>query len=193
MGDIACASNVATLAAPMGATLHSVPEAEDLLRGLGAPPRLLTHLRLVGEAAEAIIRCLGGMGVPFDVRLVQLGVAVHDAGKILHPGELDGPGAQHEHDGERLLVEHGVDLRIARCCVSHARWAEMDTSLEELLVALADKLWKGARHAELERRVVESVARKLGKDIWDVFVEVDTLFEEVAAGGTERLERSRMP
>jgi hypothetical protein len=67
----------------------------------------------------------------------------------------------------------------------------MDCSLEELLVALADKLWKGARHEKLERRVIEGVAGKFGKGVWDVFVELDTGFEEIAAGGAARLERSR--
>ena len=169
----------------------SLPDAEALLRRLGAPPRLLTHVRLVGEAGEAIIKTLRGLGVAFDPDLVRLGVVFHDAGKILHPEELDGGGAQHEPDGERLLVGHGIDAKVARCCVSHARWAEMGVSLEELLVALADKLWKGARHAELERRVVEAVAAKLGRDFWDVFVALDTAFEDIAAGGAERLERSR--
>jgi hypothetical protein len=133
------------------------------------------------------------MCVPFDAQFVRLGVAIHDAGKILHPAELDGAGAEHEPDGERLLLEHGVDPRLARCCMSHARWSTMDCSLEELLVALADKLWKGARHEELERRVIDAVAGKLGKGVWDVFVELDTAFEEIAAGGAERLERSRLP
>lgn len=31
-------------------------------------------------------------------------------------------------------------------------------SVEELLIALADKLWKGARVEDLERQVVERVA-----------------------------------
>src|SRR5262249_27320048 len=145
------------------------PEAEDLLRRLGAPARLLTHLRLVGEAAEDVIERLQDVGVPFDAQFVRLGVAIHDAGKILHPAELDGAGAQHEPEGERLLVDHGVDPRLARCCMSHARWSTMECSLEELLVALADKLWKGARHEDLERRVIEAVAGKLGKGTWDVF------------------------
>ena len=169
----------------------TVPDAYALLTRLGAPPRLLTHLRLVGEAAAAVIEKLQEVGVPFDADFVRLGVALHDAGKILHPGELDGPGSEHEPDGEKLLIAHGVDPRIARCCLSHARWADMDVSLEELLVALADKLWKGVRHEELERRVIEAAARGVGKDFWDVFVEIDTCFEEIAAGGPERLERSR--
>ncbi|APR81553.1 Hypothetical protein A7982_06902 [Minicystis rosea] len=89
------------------------------------------------------------------------------------------------------MLDHGVDPQIARCCLSHARWADMDVSLEELLVALSDKLWKGVRNAELERRVVEAVAAKLGRDFWDLFVDLDSTFEEIAAQGSERLERSR--
>lgn len=68
----------------------------------------------------------------------------------------------------------------------------MDVSLEELLVALADKLWKGVRNAELEQRVIEAVATALHKDRWHLFVELDTWFEEVAAGGTDRLQRSKV-
>ena len=41
--------------------------------------------------------------------------------------------------------------------------------------------------------MIEDVAGRLGKGVWDVFVEVDTLFEEVAAEGADRLERSRLP
>jgi hypothetical protein len=172
-------------------TPRTVSDAHDLLRRLGAPPRLLTHVCLVGEVAEGILAQLARIGVYPDASLVGLGVAVHDAGKILYPSELDGGGSEHEPAGERLLLDHGVDPKVARCCMSHARWHEMDCSMEELLVALADKLWKGARNAELERRVIEAVATKLGKDMWEVFVELDTCFEEIAAGGAERLERSR--
>jgi hypothetical protein len=69
----------------------------------------------------------------------------------------------------------------------------MPVSLEELIVALADKLWKGARNSELEERVVERVAACLEQDRWALFVELDTSFEDIAAGGADRLERSRRP
>jgi len=36
---------------------------------------------------------------------------------------------------------------------THARWRHMHVSLEELIVALADKLWKGVRDSELEEGV----------------------------------------
>ena len=175
----------------VAATPLSVEDAKTLLLQLGAPARLLQHVRLVGEAGEVLLSKLADMGVPLDTAVVRLGIVFHDAGKVAHPNELDAPGDLHEPAGEKLLLEHGVAPCVARCCVSHARWASMECSLEELLVALADKLWKGVRVAELERVVVERVAKTLGRPTWDVFVELDTCFEEIASEGDDRLARSR--
>jgi len=68
----------------------------------------------------------------------------------------------------------------------------MQVTLEELLVALADKLWKGVRNPKLEERVIDLVAAALGRSRWDIFVELDTCFEAIAADGSSRLERSRL-
>ncbi|HMC58410.1 MAG TPA: hypothetical protein VKJ01_04380, partial [Candidatus Solibacter sp.] len=62
----------------------------------------------------------------------------------------------------------------------------------ELVVALADKLWKGVRDSELEERVINLVASNLGMDRWELFVELDTAFEVIAGDGADRLERSRI-
>lgn len=166
-------------------------DAEALLRELGAPTRLVRHGRLVLEAAEMLLAKLRTRGVAVDERLVRAGAMLHDAGKILHPAELSGTGAEHEPAGERLLLEREVDPAVARCCVSHARWATMTCSLEELLVALADALWKGVRREAIEARVVEDTAARLGVDVWAVFTDLDSCFEEIAEGGPARLERSR--
>jgi len=165
--------------------------ARELLVTLGAPARLLRHVELVGEAADLILSKLAELQVPVRADLVRAGVILHDAGKIMHPAELDEAGSQHEPAGERLLLERGVAPELARICVSHAQWANMSVSFEELLVALADKLWKGVRKPELEERVVDAVAAVLRTDRWNLFVTLDSLFEEVAADGTTRLERSR--
>lgn len=169
----------------------SAGAARELLVALGAPPRLLRHVELVGEAAEMLLQKLARLGVKADADLVRVGVILHDAGKTVHTGELDQPGGEHEPAGEALLLEHGVIPAVARICMSHARWHEMPVALEELLVALADKLWKGVRKADLEERVIDGVASALGKTRWDLFVELDSCFERIAAGGTARLERSR--
>jgi hypothetical protein len=52
------------------------------------------------------------------------------------------------------------------------------------------RLWKGKREPALEKKVVENAATLLGLSFWDIFVELDTCFESVAAGGAGRLARS---
>jgi hypothetical protein len=103
---------------------------------------------------------------------------------------LDGGSSEHEEAGEKLLLGAGVRPAIARCCISHSRYDVMELSLEELLVALSDKLWKGKRISSLELRVVDRVAEILHKDRWDVSSELDDCFERIAAQGDLRLARS---
>lgn len=158
---------------------------------LGAPLRLLTHVGLVGEAADLLLAELQRLGVRHDADFVRIAVILHDAGKILYPLELEEGGDEHERAGEALLLAQGVEPAIARCCVSHAHWAQMQCSLEELLVALADSLWKGKRSAALEKRVIELASKSLGRSVWDLFIELDNSFETIAADGTMRLLRSQ--
>ena len=168
----------------------SPEEALALLTKLGAPGRLVRHHELVLEAAQELAAGLESFAAHFDANEFQIGAALHDAGKILHLNEMSGPGARHEQDGRALLEDQGL-AKLARFCVTHAAWREADLTLEDLLVALADKLWKGKRVEELERKVVELLARVSGREFWPVFIEVDDLFERVAAGGPWRLEMSR--
>ncbi len=171
--------------------LNSRDDAYELLAKLGASRHLLTHLRLVGEAADLLIRGYAELGLDFDAQWIELGVAVHDAGKIEHPEELAGPGSLHEPAGKALMLHNGVQPRIADCCISHAAWRTQGLSLEERSVALADKLWKGKREEDLELLVIDQVASGLGVDRWEVFETLDSLFEKIAADGNQRLMRSQ--
>jgi hypothetical protein len=171
--------------------ITSVSDALLLVERLGAPRRLLIHLRLVVEASEQLIRGYQEMGVPFERERITLGAAVHDAGKTLFPNELDGPGSRHEEAGEALLLKHGVQPHLARCCVTHAGWDLPGVSFEERSVALADKLWKGKRESELELLVIDEAALKLAKGRWELFPHLDSLFESIASEGPSRLARSR--
>lgn len=169
----------------------SKAEADELLRNLGAPARLIKHVELVSEAVRPILDCLRHRGVQGDWELVRIGIILHDVGKILFPHELLEPGHAHETAGEQMLLRAGVSACLARVCVLHARWDTMECSLEELLIPLADKLWKGVRVQDLEKRVIDRVAQQLNQDFWDTFIELDNCFESVAARAPERLERSR--
>ena len=169
---------------------NSRKEAFELIDELGAPEHLKTHVTLVGEAADLLIEAIGSLGIELDFEFVRVGVVIHDIGKTVHINELTGPGSEHEPEGEKILLERGISPRLARVCMSHARWEQMDCSFEELLIALSDKLWKGKRVESLELKVVDLAALHLGKDRWDVFTELDYKFEEIASGGHERLQRS---
>lgn len=169
---------------------ENVEQAYEFLKQLGAPPRLILHVCLVGEAADLLIEKLDGMKVNFDEKFVRLGVAFHDAGKIIHPQELISLGNRHEVDGETLLISKGVNSQLARCCLSHARWKTMECSLEELIIALADKLWKGKREVELEKKVIERISKLIDRDFWELFIELDSHFESIASQGEKRLARS---
>ncbi|MBX3449650.1 MAG: HD domain-containing protein [Planctomycetaceae bacterium] len=164
-------------------------EAFDVLKQIKASPRLVRHAELVLEAGEALIDFLEELNVAFDRELIRVGIILHDAGKTLHPEELTGSGSEHEEAGERMLLERGVDPAIARCCRSHARWFEMDCTLEELVVALADKLWKGNRDGDLELTTIDRLAQAIRVERWDLILHADSTFEAIAASWPERLLR----
>jgi len=169
---------------------NSRQEAFELIDNLGAPEHLKNHVTLVGEAADLLISAIDDLGVKLDFEFIRAGVIIHDIGKIVHTNEMTEPGSDHEPEGEKILIEKGISPKLARVCMSHARWNKMECSFEELIIALSDKLWKGKRVASLELDVVDRVAEHLQKERWDIFLELDMKFEEIASGGHERLQRS---
>jgi hypothetical protein len=156
------------------------PRARELLESLGAPPRLGAHLRLVHDVAVTLT---GWVRADFDVPAVLFGAATHDIGKILHPAELSGPGSLHEAAGYSLLLSQGIEEASARFARTHGSWDAADVTLEDLLVSLADKVWKGKRVPELEQRV----ATRLGGPAWETFLALDDELERIAAGADARL------
>ena len=144
--------------------LETRKEAIELLKDIGASEKLIKHVKLVGEAGEEIIKKLEEKKIKFDKNYVRVGIILHDVGKVLYPNELKEKGNRHEQAGEKLLLGKGVDARVAKCCISHAQWNEMPCSLEELLVALADNLWKGSRKEQLETLIITKLASLLNCD-----------------------------
>ncbi|MET7426903.1 HD domain-containing protein [Dactylosporangium sp. NPDC005555] len=157
-------------------------EAAAVLRRVDAPPRLAAHLRLVHDVAAQLLDWLAVAAphLSLDREAVLFGAATHDIGKTLHPEELRGPGSAHEVAGTEMLREHG-DL--ARFAVTHARWERPDATPEELLVTLADKVWKGKRVEGLERRVADL----LGGEPWEAFMTLDDELTRIAGDADTRL------
>ena len=109
---------------------------------LGIPEYLKT---LVGEAADLLIDAIDSLGIDLDFEFARAGLVIHDIGNIIHTNEMTRPGSEHEPEGEKILLEKGISPKLARVCMSHARWEQMECSFEELLIALSDKLWKEKR------------------------------------------------
>jgi hypothetical protein len=169
-------------------------DAYELLRSLKAPDRLIQHAQIVSQTADSLLMKLKALGIFCNDLTVELGAVLHDAGKTLHPQELSVSGTLHLQAGKALLLANGVQPEVACCCHSHGAgaWNLPAVTFEERIVALADKLWKGKRIAELELGIIDEVATRLGVSRWEVFERLDNAFEEIASGGAERLRQSKI-
>ncbi|MEV6769194.1 HD domain-containing protein [Nocardia sp. NPDC051030] len=170
--------------------LRPLPEdAAEVLRALDAPPRLAAHLRAVHDVACQLVDWLKTTfdTVQFDADSVLYGAATHDIGKVLHPAELSGPGSAHEADGYQLLLDRGVQESKARFARTHAAWTESDIEIEDLLVSLADKIWKAKRVPELEQLIVQRLAAISRQEPWQVFMTLDEELDRIAADADQRL------
>ncbi|WP_326570977.1 HD domain-containing protein [Actinacidiphila glaucinigra] len=165
------------------------PEVERLLRDVGAPPRLAAHLRLVHDVACELVEWIRQYSpdLVVDREAVLFGAATHDIGKALHVAELSGPGSAHERAGRALLLARGVAPRLARFAATHGSWTDGAVTMEDLLVSVADKVWKGKRVTELEDLVVDRLAGATGDERWEVFLALDGFLGEVAADADRRL------
>jgi HD superfamily phosphodiesterase len=165
------------------------PAAADLLIELAAPPRLAAHLRVVHDVACRLTDDIRGAypALTVDRDLVQLGAATHDIGKTLHPDELSGPGSRHEQAGYELLLAHGFDVRFARFARTHATWTALDVTIEDLLVSLADKVWKAKRVADLEDQIVKRICATSGERPWQAFLALDDVSARIVRDADARL------
>jgi hypothetical protein len=164
-------------------------EAEDLLAETKSPPRLHAHLALVHDVACQLTEQIRSAwpGLVFDDKVVHLGAAIHDVGKAVHPQELSEPGHSHEDAGRKLLLEHGWPEQLARFSVTHAAEFGVNDQLEDLLVAAADKVWKGKRDDTLEQALVHRIAALSGQEPWQVWLTLDDILTKLADAAPERL------
>lgn len=171
--------------------LRPLPQlAETLLRQYLAVPRLTAHLILVHDVAAQLLDRLSQeqLANTIDPHTVLFGAAVHDIGKMVCPAELTGPGNDHEQAGKLLLLQAGVEPRLARFAETHGGWrTEPEITIEDLLVALADTCWKGTRNHDLEQRVVSILCADREDSRWETFIAIDNMIETIAACADDRL------
>lgn len=163
--------------------------ATELLLKLDCPPRLAVHLRIVHDVATEVANWMREHypTLAFDRQAVLFGAATHDIGKTVHVGELTKSGKSHEEDGPALLVSLGVRADLARFAGTHSSWSAPGTTVEDLLVALADKSWKNKRIAELEDLVIERLAQVSGREKWAEFLALDGLLSRIGKDADRRI------
>ncbi|MEU0005232.1 hypothetical protein ABZ079_13285 [Streptomyces sp. NPDC006314] len=90
--------------------------------------------------------------------------------------------------GRELLLAYGVTAELARYAGTHASWTAPGTGVEDLLVSLADEVWKNKRVPELEDPVVSRLAgADDGRPVWEWFMELDEALTAVGEGADRRL------
>jgi hypothetical protein len=76
--------------------------------------------------------------------------------------------------GEQWLLAAGVSPALARFARTHGCLSDAHV-LEDLLVMVADKIWKGKRDEAVEERLGAAISEATGAPAWDVFLRLDTL------------------
>ncbi|MEU7820777.1 HD domain-containing protein [Catellatospora sp. NPDC049133] len=178
------------LTEPAEPHLRALPDAvAALLTDLDAPPRLGAHLRAVHDVAARLLGALAEAypGLAVAAEEVLFGAATHDIGKVAFPSELSGPGSAHEPAGYELLVASGVEPRLARFARDHGSVAYAGLGTEDLLVVLADKVWKGKRVTVLEEELTARLCAVSGEQPWEAFLRLDDLLERLARDADARL------
>jgi uncharacterized protein len=147
-----------------------VEDAVGILRRAGCSAPVIEHCQAVRRIALRLAREIERRGVKINVELVGDGAALHDIGRARTHG------IAHGIEGGRLLREMGLE-RLAPFAENHLgggipaeEAAELGlpprdfvpVTLEEKVVAYADKLVEGSRVIPFERSV-EEFRRKLGE------------------------------
>lgn len=171
--------------------LHELPEdVVQLLQRIDVPPYLLAHLVVVHDVARRLVVAVGRHwpALSVDAAAVHFGAATHDIGKVRHAEELMAPGERHRAAGVALLEDHGTPPRLARFARTHAAWREeAEVQVEDLLVALADQVWKGGRDDELETALLKRLAASNDSELWEAYMTLDEVLTRLAAEADRRL------
>lgn len=164
-------------------------EILEILHQNQTPERLKRHLQIVYSTAYELVVVLEKQlpNVKFNKSYVLFGAATHDIGKINVPSELFESGKTHEKIGEEFLLDLGFSTQKSRFARTHGHWEAENLNIEDLLVCLSDKVWKGKRVEGLESRVRDYLIKESQLSYWDVYFELDALLEEIASKADKHL------
>lgn len=150
---------------------------------------LKRHLKLVYNVGLEIVKEISNYWTNLKLleEEISFGTATHDIGKAMETNELYGIGDNHERVGYNFLLENGINENFARFAKTHSNWTLENLKIEDLIVILADKIWKGKRIDELEERLTEEIATITNTSYWDVNVKLDAIISKIVMGADNRL------
>ncbi len=159
----------------------------ELLEELNSSERLKRHLQIVYSTATELIKQIKQEWetIDFNENLILLGASTHDIGKSEITRELYERGKEHELKGKYILQKHGFKKEEARFAFTHGNWQEEGLTIEDLIVSLSDKIWKGKRIEELEEKVAKVISDNLKIDYWEVYVKLDEILANLSSKSDE--------
>lgn len=164
-------------------------EIRDLLEQFDAPQRLIKHLTIVNSTAFHIVEQLKTEwpSLVLNEKEILFGASTHDIGKAVITDELYKKGKKHESEGFKILKELGYNDNESRFTITHGNWENSDLKIEDHIVCLSDKIWKGKRVDELEERITNKIAESTKTDFWDVSIKLELILEKIAIGADDRI------
>ena len=166
--------------------LNSITE---ILEKLNSPKILNRHLQIVYSTAYDLLRSIKNKwpSIIINEELVLFGAGTHDIGKVEIKTELFQSGKKHEEVGKYLLQDLGFTEDESRFAFTHGNWQQEGLVLEDLLVSLADKIWKGKRIDELEEKVINTMSDRLKISFWEIYEPFNDILEHLSTGADKRL------
>jgi len=151
-------------------TLPTRANAIRFLRKVGCSKNVIEHCIVVSDLATAIAKACERRGSSVDVKLVEIASLLHDVGRsVTHD-------VRHGVIGGAQTRAIGFDERVVRIVETHVgagipeeeagviglpKKDFMPETIEEKIVAYADKLIKGKKRIEVDE-VLEEFSRMLG-------------------------------
>ncbi|MEM1134917.1 MAG: phosphohydrolase [Bacteroidota bacterium] len=166
-------------------------EAAKLLEVLNVPDRLKRHLTIVHSTCFKLLRLLKNEWPNLIIKdeFVLFGAAIHDIGKAVITNELYESGNKHEQEGFNFLIKNGCQYELARFAKTHGDWRGKDIEIEDLLVTLSYKIWKGKRIDDLEMLICKKLSKSQNIDYWEVYVKLDRIISRITLGADNRLSQ----
>ncbi len=149
----------------------------ELLEKLNCPERLRRHLQIVYSTANELINQIKSEWptINLDEELILFGAGTHDIGKSEVKEELYEKGKKHELKGKFILENLGFTKEESRFALTHGNWQDDSLTIEDLLVCLSDKIWKGKRIERLEEKVGKAISDNLNIDYWEIYLKLDNI------------------